>query len=217
MSEQRKKRPVFTTPKGRAVFPRVNKPDTKFNPDGDFSVKLSLTEAEAAPLIEKLEGAAKESFASAVKENKGKKVKQADLPFKQETDQEGNETGNLLFNFKLKAKVTKQDGESYTQRPSIYDAKGKSVDPAKTIVGGGSIIKVAYEIFPFFTALIGAGISLRLKAVQVLELVEYGERSAKSYGFGEEEGYSAEDMESDSNFGASSDSPAAEESANEDF
>jgi hypothetical protein len=54
-------------------------------------------------------------------------------------------------------------------------------------LGGGSTIRVSYEIVPFVSP-IGAGASLRLKGVQVIDLVEWGSGNADYYGFGEEEG-----------------------------
>jgi hypothetical protein len=73
----------------------------------------------------------------------------------------------------------------------LFDAKGKPL--SKDIkIGGGSKMKVSYEILPYYTAIAGAGISLRLKAVQVIDLVEYSSGgSGESYGFGKEDGYEA--------------------------
>ena len=53
-------------------------------------------------------------------------------------------------------------------------------------------MKVAYVLSPFSTA-IGVGVSLRLEAVQVLERREWGSRDASAFGFGDEEGFEAEE------------------------
>ena len=104
----------------------------------------------------------------------------------------------MTFRFKLKAKVTPKQGDPFEQRPAIFDAKGKPLQEAK--IGGGSKVKVAYELIPYYTAIAGAGVSLRLKAVQVIDLVEFsGGASADAFGFGEEEGYEAEDTPAQSN------------------
>ena len=61
-------------------------------------------------------------------------------------------------------------------------------------VGGGSVIKACVEIAPYYTATFGAGITLRLRGVQIITLVEYGsgEVNAAKMGFtSEEEGYVA--------------------------
>ena len=51
------------------------------------------------------------------------------------------------------------------------------------------MVKVAYFVSPYFNK--GkAGVSLRLKAVQVIDLVHYGVNSdPKAFGFAEEEGF----------------------------
>jgi len=38
----------FITPRGIAIYPKLHKPDTKFKPQGEYSVKLRLA-ADAAP------------------------------------------------------------------------------------------------------------------------------------------------------------------------
>ena len=128
------------------------------------------------------------SVAKAKKENPGKKIKEGDVPYSVNDD-----TGKVTVRFKLKAKVTPKQGDPFEQRPALFDAKGKPIGPDAKI-GGGSKVKVAYELVPYYTAIAGAGVSLRLKAVQVIDLVEFsGGASSEAYGFGEEEGYEAED------------------------
>jgi len=51
----------------------------------------------------------------------------------------------------------------------------------------GTTGRVSFEACPFYQPAIGAGITLRLKAVQILDLVESG-GSANSFGFQEETG-----------------------------
>lgn len=184
------KQPRYTTPKGVAKYPWLNKPDTKFNPDGDFKVTLVVPVEEADAIMQFLDEQMAASEALAKKNNPGKKVKVADAPYSADED-----NGTVEINFKLKAKVTMQSGDSFEQKPALFDAKGKPL--ADVNVGGGSKIKVSYECVPFYTALIGAGISLRLRAVQVIDLVEFsGGADAGAYGFGEEDGFEAENNSS---------------------
>jgi len=57
-------------------------------------------------------------------------------------------------------------------------------------IWGGTVGKVAFEVMPYFNnAQCEGGLSLRLDAVQIIELVSGGGKSASAYGFGEEEGY----------------------------
>lgn len=73
---------------------------------------------------------------------------------------------------------------------------------------------MAYTAEPFFVAALGAGVSLRLQAVQIIELVQGGERTAASYGFEDEEGYTAEPEDLPFSTDSASSSPAPSE--NED-
>lgn len=191
----KEKKPRFTTPKGTAQYPYLTKPDTKFNPEGEYKVKLELDAADAGELISFLDEQVELAVEKAKKDpkNAGKKIKVGDAPYSVNED-----TGKASINFKLKAKVTTKSGETFEQRPAIFDAKGKPITDVN--IGGGSKVKVAYEVVPFYTALVGASISLRMKAVQVIDLVEFsGGASAEGYGFGEEEGYEAEDNSAESN------------------
>ena len=55
-------------------------------------------------------------------------------------------------------------------------------------VWGGSELKVSAELIPYFTSMVGAGVSMRLRAAQIIKLIEGGSNSS-GYGFKEEEGY----------------------------
>jgi hypothetical protein len=182
------KNPRYTTPAGIAQYPYLTKPDTKFNPDGEYKISVEIPGAAAQDIVTFLDEQFAASVAKAKKENPGKKIKEGDVPYSVDDD-----SGKVTVRFKLKAKVTPKMGDPFEQRPALFDAKGKPIG-ADTKIGGGSKVKVAYELVPYYTAIAGAGISLRLKAVQVIDLVEFsGGASSEAYGFGEEEGYEAED------------------------
>lgn len=182
------KNPRYTTPAGIAQYPYLTKPDTKFNPDGEYRLKLEIPGAAAQDIVTFLDEQHEASIAKAKKENPGKKIKEGSASYEVDDD-----SGKVTVSFKLKAKVTPKNGEPFEQRPAIFDAKGKPIQ-GEAKIGGGSKVKVAYELVPYYTAIAGAGVSLRLKAVQVIDLVEFsGGASADSYGFGEEDGYEAED------------------------
>jgi len=128
-----------------------------------------------------------ESFAEAKKENPSKKVKQADAPYS------WNDDGVLSVNFKMKASGTTKDGKAWNRKPALFDAKGKPLEVGLT-VGGGSKLILSYTPAPFYTGLIGAGLSMRLEAVQVLELKEGGSsQSSESFGFEVRDGYEAKE------------------------
>lgn len=187
MAEKKERNKMFTTPKGIAAYPWLTKPDTKFKQAGEFSIRLKVPADEAAGLVKLIEEAREANFAAVKADNPKKIVKEADPPYRPELDDEGNETGNILFTFKQSAVIKTKDGEIIKVTIKIFDAKGQPI--VGKIVGAGSTVKVAFQLNPFYTALIGAGIGLRLKAVQVIDLIEPQGGSASSYGFGEEDGY----------------------------
>jgi hypothetical protein len=187
----KEKNKVLTTPQGRAIYPHLTTPDSKFG-EPQYKVKLAVKAPLADKLIKEIDEVAARALAEAKADKNNKKVKEADLPYSY--DEENDE---FLFNFKMKAEgKSKKSGETWTQKPAIFDAKGKPIVGALRI-GGGSTLRVSFEAIPFFTAMIGAGVSLRLRAVKVIELKEFGGGgTAETHGFGEEEeGYTADEAE----------------------
>jgi hypothetical protein len=192
----------ITTPRGRAIYPHLTTPDTKFNAAGEYHVKLAiptaLAEQALIPAIDKAYAEAQEAMLKEQQEKNPKKkigtLKEAPLPY--DTNPENDE--ETVIKLKSKASFTKDNGDVVTMRPAFFDAKGKPLPP-DTKIGGGSVLRVSFEPVPYFTATVGAGVTLRIKAVQVIELKEFGERSAEDYGFEQEEGYEANE-ESGSEF-----------------
>lgn len=178
----------FTTPKGIAQYPYLSKPDVKFNPEGDYKVNLEVPKKEAEDLIEKLIEIRDEFIEEADNVQKvirsGKRILKADL-FEEDDD------GNVIFKFKQKAVITKKNGDKINVKIAHFDAKGKPCTGVN--IGGGSVIRVNFTVMPYYmpsTKMVG--LSLRPVAVQVIDLKEWGGHDAKSYGFGEEEGYEAD-------------------------
>jgi len=152
--------------RGIAVFPHLNEPDTKFNEDGVYQTQLQLDPEASEKLITVLEKIRDDAYKAECKDKKKPKLKKADLPFTEETDEEGEPTGNYLFRFKLPAK-TKRGLE---QRPVLVDSK---VQPMVENIGSGSQLLIEFDPYTWFVPALGVGMTLRLKGVQVLELVEY--------------------------------------------
>jgi len=167
MSAPRKKFVRITSPLGTAIYPRLTQPDTKFDKDGVYSVDLELDPMDkaASSFIDSLKKASDEAYRDECEKKGGKKLKRCDLPIKETED------GKVRIKFKLKAKAGNEE-KSWEQKPVIFDSAGTAMQTPPN-VGSGSRIKVAFEVVPFFTAMVGAGISLRMKAVQILELKEY--------------------------------------------
>lgn len=176
---------VMQTPKGTAYWARLFRPDTKFDADGVYSVKFRLPKADASDVVQAIDTAMNVSLKKAKDENPTKKgsIKAANPPYSDVYDNDGNETGEVEFNFKQKAVIKTRRGPM-EKKPAVFDAKGKPITDAVD-VGNGSTIKVAYEAFPYYTSMAGAGVSLRLVASQLINL----QASGNDFSFGVEDGY----------------------------
>lgn len=203
MSDNRKNEKITgVTPAGTAVWPKLVTPETKFNPDGDYSVKLRLPEGDPADrLIARIDEVRRLAYDTAVEEAPNpaaaKKIKMADPSYSKELDKEtGEETGNWLFNFKMKASgISKKSGKKWERKPAIFDTKGTPITSFtdNADIWNGTELKVAYELRPFYVPAVGAGCSMALNAVQILNLVSGNAASAEDFGFDtDEEGYTVE-------------------------
>ena len=163
---------------GEAIFPHLNKPDVRFNEAGEFKVTLKVAKSDAPEMLKLYNSAIDDSLKLASESHKGKGIKNAPKPYTEESD-------FVFFKFKMKATgVNQKTKEKFSQRPQLFDAK-KTPIPLSTLIWGGSKIRVAYTLVPYYTPMLGAGITARLKAVQVLELVQGKDSNL----FKEEDGY----------------------------
>lgn len=175
------------TPIGVSQYAWLTQPDTRFDESGHYKTNLILKTEEAGELMQRIDKALEVSRELAQEKAKGKKVKQADAPYFEEVDDAGNSTGNTIFKFKCKAQIVSKDGTIIPNKVALFDAKGT---PMKDVnVWSGSEIKVSAELIPYYTAMVGAGVSMRLRAVQIIKLVEGGGGNAKGFGFDETDGY----------------------------
>ena len=166
---------------GSFIYPHLVRPDVKFSAEGEYKVTLKVKKSDAVEMVKVLDQALIDSLADAEKKNKGKKVKEAPKPYAVEGD-------NVFFKYKMKASGTnKKTNEKFVQRPALFDAK-KNPIPNGTSIWGGSLGKIAYQLVPYYVPAIGAGVSARLKAVQITKLVE-GSGSASADLFTKVDGF----------------------------
>lgn len=178
----------LTTPVAKLKYPKLIEPETKFNPEGVYRATAIIDAAEATELADALDDLLARHKASLKQQDPSKKDwKLADLPYGFE---EVDGKPSFLIKAKMKAKGIDRDGRTWTSTPVLFDAKGQPVRDRDSLKGmwSGTIAKVNFEACPFYQAALGAGITLRLKAVQIIDLVEGG-GSAESFGFGEEDGW----------------------------
>jgi hypothetical protein len=177
----------ITTPAGKALWPWLSSPDTKFKSEGIYKVDLVIPKGECLELCERLNEASKAAQAAAVKDAKtplAKKSITVAEPYTDEVDESGEPTGNIVFKFKTNASFTGRDGQVVKVAPKAFDAAAKEIPMPN--VYSGSRLRVSFSPFPYHNpATRQAGISLRLHGVQILDLVTGGRGDAASYGFGE--------------------------------
>jgi hypothetical protein len=189
--------PKVTTPRGIAIWPRLNTPDTKFNKAGKYEAKIAIdaNDPGLAKLQEQVEQLIDAKFDEVVKEmtESGKaglarKVTKVS-PFKAEEDPEtGDETGRIMIKAGMTASgVSAKTGKPWSRKPAIFNGRGILIKNPPAI-GGGSTLKLNVELFPYFAANDKTvGVSFRLEAVQVINLVSFGAKDAASCGFGAED------------------------------
>ena len=159
---------------GIARYPSLNKPDTKFDEVGVYKVNLELSAEDAEPFLSQVESLLAEFVAQKKAELKKDKLKMHAAPW-EEND------GQVQLKLKVKALGKDKAGETYSRAPKLFSATGEIITDN---IGGGSKLKVAVVPYCWYTASLGAGVTLQPKAVQVLELVTWGDGgSAAAYGF----------------------------------
>ena len=163
---------------GEAIYPHLNKPDVRFSEAGEYKVTLKVAKSDATAMLKLYNSAIEDALKLAEQNHKGKGIKNAPKPFTEEDK-------FVFFKFKMKATgVNQKTKEKFSQIPQLFDAK-KNPIPLSTIIWGGSKMRVAFNLVPYYTPMLGAGITARLKAVQVISLVEGKDSNL----FSKEDGY----------------------------
>lgn len=175
---------TLVTPLGKAVFPKINAPDFRFDELGIYSCKLHVPQEDFEEFSKKVEELADTAYqAELAKQGKQKLKKMQSLPIRI------TEEGDYEIYSKQPAKKNTSKGVLEFS-VAMYDSEGNKL-PSDTNIGSGSKLRLSVEFAPWYVPSIGFGYTLRLRAAQVIELVEYsgaGGGNAESMGFGKVEG-----------------------------
>ena len=193
-----------TSPKGLIQYAHVFEPqrmigDQAIEPtysitllmDGTDEVRSFIAQLDVE--LMKAEQMAQDAANQAKGRSKGKLPIKHDENYGEVYDDDGNPTGQFFIKAKAKAEGITNSGKAWKFRPTVFDSKGKPFpekDPP--LIGNGSTGRIAITAYAY-AAPIGYGVSIRLEAVQVINLVEYGGKTAMDFGFAVEEGYSVDD------------------------
>jgi hypothetical protein len=189
----------------------LNKPDTAYAAEGTkgvYKVGLVLGGPEADAFREAVEAAAQAAYTDYFETGKGSEMKAGDRkkwnvfhPFEVDTDDDGNPTGYITFNFRQNAEIVSKDPKTGSIRRkdiaiNIFDATGSGTITKPVFAGSvGRIMYSTRQIVIASTKLVG--VRLDFAAVQIKDLVTAGARGPIGKGaFGAVDGY-VEDAEAD--------------------
>lgn len=199
-----RKLPQYTTAVGELAFGYITEPSTEYDEKGQYFLKLKFpaSSKEAKRLVKIIDEAAQQAYDMAMERIESaaerKKLKRADPSYALEEDEDGNETGNIIFNFKRKATRIDKKGNEKPLKLVLFDSVGRNVEQEGLELWGGSEIAVAFKLVPFYTAGVGVGVSHRIEAIQIIKAVAGGDnRSAEQFGFKKHEGFMAMAEEDD--------------------
>lgn len=149
---------IHTTEIGVGNYPYIFTPDTQFTKNGVYSVKLVLSDKDSQSIVKLYE----ETLEARMK-TEGTDKRAPHNQYKVLKD------GGVEFKFKLKAKVETRDGTDFEQRPKILNSD-KTIAESQPVYSG-SKMKIAFQAVSWHNNLQGVGVTLRMKAVQLIEVV----------------------------------------------
>lgn len=200
-----KRLPTLTSPIVEWNWPWINVRKTKFKAEGEFTVDMIFDSPED-PFLKKVEALIAEGAEDAIKDAvKEKQLKPAHvknvktvLPWKAEEDEQGEETGRVVWTIKTDAVITvRKTGKKTERTVKVFDASTppKDITDKKLKIASGTKGRVAFSYKIQFVKITGnIHFTTYLNAVQIVELCEFG-ADAGSYGFsGEEGGFDGADV-----------------------
>ena len=154
-----------------ALWPKIDKP-YRFDNDENRSVPCNATEDGAAyELAFKMSKEDAKEFWSFIedswkqylKTNGKKPEKMKNMPFYEDKE----DPTQLVFKAKIKAAYSGQP----TKKPTVFNAANQAIDDPEFMLTTGSTVNVAVQAVPYMTGM-ASGVSLRLRAVQLIDLAE---------------------------------------------
>lgn len=165
---------LYTTPVGTAQFPWLEFPNFTFGMPGFYSVRVALPLADAAThaVIAEIARAEQQAITDALTahpEIAAREIEVANSPY----EILGNGT-HVIVKFKLPAALRGEDGAWQDQAPPSITGLSDGIS-----VGEGSAIRVRFQIRQYYSGRIGAGVTLRLRTVEVVQLVPHIKRTRR--------------------------------------
>lgn len=171
---------LITTPVGESIYAKVFQADEKF---GTYSISLKLKGDDAKAFKKMLDDELAVALAEAQKKNKNARI--VYMPYEEgpyNLSEPSEDYPNrpliqigedeIVVKFKQKEHITAKDGTTYKKEIKVVDSLTNDV--SGILIGNGSKVKVGANIRHYYVpAQKAAGISLQLRSVQIIDLVEY--------------------------------------------
>lgn len=130
---------------------------------GKFSIMLKLEDKDKEAFLEQAQ-AEWDKFYDTIDEAKKKKMKiDPVLGLKEYKDVE-------YIKFSLTKELKCKDGSVWDRHIAVLDSQRHSILNDIEDIGNGSIVRVAYELRPYFMSVTNFGVSVQFNAVQVIEM-----------------------------------------------
>lgn len=182
----------ITTCKGKLIgYTAIVKPSAKFN---NYTAAILIPKKDGEELLKLFQEVKRQQYKTFGKGSTAQEITRLKPYVVVEKNEDGeivketpDEEGRYILKATAKASIKTRTGEIINKKIGVFDAKGK---PCTEIsVGEGSVVRLALNLAGY-TVAGKTGLSVNLRAVQIIDLVEYGgEATAATYGFGEEEGF----------------------------
>lgn len=170
----------LVTPKGEARYAYLTKEEEYEGKKLGYSIQVKFSPEDTEHLIAAIDNELAIAKETMELRPGSKWSEDPFLGYKQDKN------GDIIFKFKAKSTVKTRAGEELPRTIPVFDAQQNAMSGDR--LGNGSTVRVAFTMIPFWVSKAVNGISLRLNAVQVIDFVEYGQKSANGFGFGAVDG-----------------------------
>jgi hypothetical protein len=165
---KRQEYPRMTTQPVQVVDAWIRTPDVSFDKTGVHSLTWRMSEEDAQPLVKELRLNLKTYLDEMRAKGEISNNFALSWPYKPEKNDKDEETGFVYFRAKQAALITDAKGQTYSKKTQVYDSKAQVLSEVPPVYAG-SKVRVNFSVVPWFKAN-KAGLTLRLIAVQILEL-----------------------------------------------
>jgi hypothetical protein len=177
----------LTTMRGTFAYPAFVTPDTYKDNRPKFKTAFVLPAVTGGKLLEAMRKLIDPAVDEWRRENKRKKAFDTYLPGSMQLDEEGDETGNMVFNFSTGAFWTNRQGQEIKRIVPMFDGRGNRIAPGAVNPWSGTEGKLSIQAGQVWDndATKQVGYGFYLESVQILKLVEGhgGSESAEDAGF----------------------------------